>query len=142
MASEPKRDGRDRVRRWSRAVLAALYALAGVLHLAVPEPFLSITPGWVPWPETVIQLTGAAEIAGAAGLMIPRLRRAAGWGLALYAACVFPANIKHAIDQAVVGGDAASWWYHAPRLLLQPAIVWWALWAGGVVRRPPGGAAR
>ena len=35
---------------------------------------------------------GVAEIAGAIGLMIPRLRYAAGIGLALYALCVWPAN--------------------------------------------------
>ena len=125
-----------RARRWSRRLLATLYALAGGLHLLTPEPFLSITPEWVPAPEAVIRITGLAELAGAAGLFIPRLRRAAGVGLALYAVCVYPANIKHAVDQAVVGGETLTWLYHGPRLLLQPAIIWWALWAGGVVTRP------
>jgi len=111
-------------------VLALAFGAAGVLHLRSPEPFLTITPGWVPWPETVIQLTGVAEIAGAVGLLIPRLRRAAGIGLALYAVCVFPANIKHAIDQLSAGGVPLGWGYHGPRLLFQPVIVWWALWAG------------
>ena len=134
-AMSNKHDGRRR--RWSRAVLAGLYALAGVLHLVAPGPFLGITPDWVPWPERVIQITGLAELAGAAGLLHPRLRPAAGCGLALYAVCVYPANIKHALDQAVLGGETMTWWYHAPRLALQPAIVWWALWAGEVVGRSP-----
>jgi uncharacterized membrane protein len=123
--------------------LAALFALAGVLHLLTPQPFLSITPDWVPAPEAVIRFTGLAELAGAAGLLAPRLRQAAGIGLALYAVCVYPANIKHAIDQAVTGGETMSWTYHGPRLMLQPLIVWWALWAGGVTRWPlASGAAR
>mgnify|MGYP002721545852 CR=1 FL=1 len=119
----------------ARLVLALAYLAAGVLHLVLPEPFLTITPGWVPAPEQVIRLTGAAEIAGAIGLMIPRLRGAAGIGLALYAVCVFPANIKHAVDNLSTG-TGLGLAYHLPRLLLQPVIVWWALWAGLVVDWP------
>ena len=119
----------------ARLVLALAYLAAGVLHLVLPEPFLTITPGWVPAPEQVIRLTGAAEIAGAIGLMIPRLRGAAGIGLALYAVCVFPANIKHAMDNLGTG-TGLGLAYHLPRLLLQPVIVWWALWAGLVVDWP------
>ncbi|MBA4795493.1 MAG: hypothetical protein H2041_17675 [Phenylobacterium sp.] len=40
-----------------RLILAAAYFAAGVLHLAVPAPFLGITPGWVPWPQAVIAAT-------------------------------------------------------------------------------------
>ncbi len=120
----------------SRIVLAAAYAAAGALHLATPETFLLITPDWVPHPRAVILFTGACELAGAAGLLSRRLRYAAGVGLALYAACVFPANIKHAIDGLPAGQVQLGWWYHAPRLALQPVLVWWALFAGCVVDWP------
>ncbi|RZJ96488.1 MAG: hypothetical protein EON88_07340 [Brevundimonas sp.] len=128
---------RDHIaRRIARWVLAGLYLAAGVLHLLVPGPFLTITPDWVPFPAGVVRLTGVAEIAGAMGLMIPRLRKAAGWGLAAYAVCVFPANIKHAIDSLSQAHPMLGWSYHAPRLLLQPVIVWWALWCSGVTDWP------
>ncbi len=120
----------------SRAILALLYLAAGILHLAIPDPFLRIMPGWVPWPREVILFTGLCEIAGAAGLLVPRLRRAAGIGLALYAVCVFPANIKHALDDLARAQPQLGWWYHAPRLMLQPVLVWWALKAGEVIRWP------
>jgi len=124
--------GRD-VSRW---VLSASYLAAGALHLSIPETFMQIIPEWVPYPGLVILGTGACEIAGAVGLQVPRLRRAAGIGLALYAVCVFPANIKHAIDGLPAGQVQLNWWYHAPRLALQPVIVWWALYAGDVVDWP------
>jgi len=120
----------------ARAVLAAAFLAAGVLHLALPGPFLAITPGWVPWPGPVIALTGAAELAGAAGLYVPRLRRAAAIGLALYAVCVYPANIQHALDDLGRVHPLLGWAYHGPRLLFQPVIVWWALWAGEVIDWP------
>ncbi|CAM8625080.1 DoxX family protein [Sphingobium sp.] len=125
-----------RGRTIGRLVLAAAYAFAGIAHLSRPAGFLAITPHWVPMPEPVVALTGVAELAGAIGLMIPRLRPAAGMGLALYALCVWPANINHAINDIPLGGVHLSWWYHGPRLALQPVIIWWALWASGVTDWP------
>ena len=125
--------GGRRIGRW---VLAGAYLAAGCLHLAMPEPFLMITPDWVPQPRLVIMATGLCELAGAAGLLTRGLRRAAGVGLALYAVCVFPANVKHALVGLPAGQVQLGWWYHAPRLALQPVLVWWALHAGGVVDWP------
>lgn len=117
-------------------LMAAFYLGAGLLHLRSPEAFLPIVPDWVPAPRTVVLLTGIAEILGAIGLFVPRLRRAAGIGLALYAFCVFPANIKHAVEGIVLAGLPSTWWYHAPRLALQPVLIWWALCVGGVIDWP------
>jgi uncharacterized membrane protein len=120
-----------------RILLALIYLIAGVAHVRSPSGFLQITPAWVPWPETVVFLTGLCEIAGAIALaFVPRLRRAAGIALALYAVCVFPANINHAVNDVAVGGTDLSWWYHGPRLAFQPLFVWWALWAGDVIDWP------
>lgn len=117
-------------RRYGRLLLACLYLLAGALHLWVPRPFLGITPAWVPHPEMVIALTGVCEIAGAIGLFTARLRKFAGVMLALYALCVFPANLQHAV-QDLSTNTGLGWAYHAPRLFVQPLLCWWALWAGG-----------
>jgi uncharacterized membrane protein len=116
--------------RW---LLAAVYAFAGVIHIINPAPFLTITPAWVPAPEAVVLLTGVAEILGAIGLVQPfslKLRQAAGWGLALYALCVWPANINHfAMDMARADGGLGLG-YHVPRMFAQPVIIWLALWVG------------
>lgn len=129
------------VLRW---LLAAIYLAAGVLHVAAPRAFLTIVPGWVPFPDEVVFLTGLCEIAGAVGLVTRRWRGIAAVMLALYAVCVFPANIKHALDGLVYGRNTLGWAYHGPRLLFQPVIVWWTLFAGGVTDWPfrrKGGAA-
>ena len=126
----------SRARTMLRWLLAIAYAYAGYRHLATPAPFLGITPPWVPFPAEVVAFTGVAELTGAAGLMIPQTRKAAGWGLALYALCVWPANFHHALANVAIGGETLSWWYHGPRLALQPVIIWWALWAGGATDWP------
>jgi uncharacterized membrane protein len=123
-------------RRWARRLLSAAYLVAGLAHLRSPAGFVAITPFWVPWPRQVVALTGFAELAGAVGLLVPRTRRAAGMALALYALCVWPANLNHALNDIPLGGVRFGWGYHAPRLALQPAIFWWALWAGGVTSWP------
>ncbi len=128
----------DRLRVALRWLLVAVYLLAGVLHLVAPSPFLSIVPVWVPFPRQVVLLTGLCEIAGAVGLMLPRWRRLAAVMLALYAICVFPANIKHAIDGLMYGRNQLGPAYHLPRLFFQPVIVWWTLFAGGIINWPFG----
>ena len=120
-------------RRLARWLLVAFYGVAGIGHLLATDAMVRITPGWVPAPRLVVIATGLCELAGAAGLMTVRWRRAAGWALALYAVCVFPANINHAVHDLGTH-TGLGWSYHGPRLLLQPLIVWWALWASGAVR--------
>ena len=119
--------------RW---ILAAFFAAAGVSHILAPDVLLSITPAWVPFPREMILLTGAFEIAAAAALLTRPFCKWAGIALAVYALCVWPANIKHALDGIDVPGLPSSWWYHGPRLALQPVIVWWALFCAGVIDWP------
>jgi uncharacterized membrane protein len=120
-------------------VLALAYAGAGILHLAFPRPFVVIVPPWVPGPSWVVAMTGLAELAGAAGLLQPvsgRLRRAAGWGLAAYALCVWPANVQHMLLDLARPGHGLGLAYHVPRLAAQPLLIWLALWASGAVNWP------
>lgn len=119
---------RSRVRRF----LAALFIIDGVLHVASPAPFVAIVPPWAPEPALVVFLTGVAAFLGGAGLLVPRLQRAAAIALALYSVAVFPANLHHAMADIGHWG----WYYHAPRLLLQPVLVWACLWAGEIVDWP------
>jgi uncharacterized membrane protein len=125
-----------------RAVLAAFYLAAGMVHLIAPDAFLPIVPDWVPLPRVIVLVTGLCEIAGSIALMTTRMRRLAGIMLALYALCVFPANIKHAIDGIHVPPLPDSWWYHGPRLALQPVLLWWALFCADVIDWPFGAKRR
>ena len=122
-----------------RLLLAAIYLTAGVFHIIQPQPFLGITPHWVPLPSTVVLLTGLAELAAVPALLQPwsrPLRRAAGIGLALYAACVYPANVNHMLIDLAKPIPSLGLAYHIPRLLAQPLVVWAALWAGEVIDWP------
>lgn len=125
--------------RW---ILAAFFAAAGVAHLYAPDKLLAMTPSWVPFAPKLILVTGLCELAGAVALVTRPLRWWAGIALALYSLCVWPANIKHAIEGIDIAGIPSSWWYHGPRLAAQPLIIWWALYCAEVIdwpwrRQPP-----
>ena len=122
-----------------RIVLALFYIVAGVFHLASPHAFVEIVPPWVPQPATVVMLTGIAEFAGAAALaqwFSPALQRAAGWSLAAYALCVWPANVQHMLLDMARPDHGLGLGYHIPRLAAQPVLIWLALWVGRVTDWP------
>ena len=73
---------------------------------------MRIVPPWVPWPREAVWISGAFEWLGAAGLLWPRTRRAAGWQLFALTVAVTPANV-----------------YMLQHAELFPAVPVWALWA-------------
>jgi uncharacterized membrane protein len=121
------------VMRW---IMTSFYLLAGIAHFTLTDKFLLIVPDQVPFPRAVVLLTGICEIAGGIALAGTRLRWWTGIMLALYAVCVFPANIKHAIDGIHLPPAPDSWLYHGPRLAFQPVLMWWALFCAGVIDWP------
>jgi uncharacterized membrane protein len=138
----PRPSGADpspRLRAALRWLIGAFYLIAGIAHLRAPDVFATVVPDWVPFARETVIITGLCEIAGALALVFGRgrLRAAAGAALALYALCVWPANVKHAMID-LSAGTGLGWWYHAPRLAFQPVIIWWALFAGRVVDWPFG----
>ena len=121
--------------RWG---LAAGLTFTGLDHLVTPDRYLPMMPDFVPMHLEVVLFTGLCELAGAAGLLIPRLRRLAAIMLAVYFVCVFPANIKNALEGLNVAGLPGAAWYYWLRLPFQPLIIWWALFAGEIIRWPLG----
>ena len=119
----------------ARLTIAPIFLVVGIVHLMRPGVFAPLMPSIVPHPMTLIVLTGLAEITGAVFLFVPRTRAFAGIMLALYAVCVFPVNINHAVHDLSTG-TGLGWAYHYPRLFAQPFICWWALVAGAVPWAP------
>ncbi|MEX6503864.1 DoxX family protein [Pseudomonas zhanjiangensis] len=119
-----------------RLAMALALLLAGSDHLLNPQRYLPMMPELLPYPLGLVLFTGLCELAGAIGLLLPRWRRWAALALALYFVCVFPANIKNALDGLNVAGLPAASWYYWLRLPFQPLIILWALYAGEWIGRP------
>jgi uncharacterized membrane protein len=68
------------------------------------------------------------------GLLIPRLRRAAGWGLIALLVAVLPANIFMAVAPERIPGLKLPQWSLWVRLPLQPLAAAWVWWVAGLGR--------
>ena len=108
------------------AGLAALLTGAGISHFAVPASYDAIVPERLPGAaRTWTQLSGVAELGIAALIAMPRTRRLGGLFAAVLFICVFPANVKMAIDWS-----SRPLWLRAlayGRLPLQIPLVRWAV---------------
>jgi uncharacterized membrane protein len=94
-------------------------------------------PPSLPWPSALIAISGACEVLGGIGILVPRTRRAAGWGLIALLAAVFPANLHVALMGRMPGFDLspATLWLRLPFQAVFAAAVAWAALADGQ-RRP------
>lgn len=101
----------------------------GVLHFVTPEPFTRIVPAWLPAARALVLISGVFEVLGGVGLLIPRVRRAASYGLVALYLAVFPANINMAVNQITLGEPIPVWALWA-RLPFQLVFIGLALWVG------------
>jgi uncharacterized membrane protein len=109
-----------------------MFIVLGIAHFVWPNAYAKIMPPIFPRPELLVAISGAAEIAGGIGLLIPALRRAAAWGLILLLIAVFPANIYMAGWRDQIGLTTAPVWLWL-RLPLQFLIMAW-VWDVGLRR--------
>ncbi len=109
--------------RW---LLAVAMIGAGIGHFAMTDRFAMIVPPWLPWPRALVYVSGVAELAGGVGLLIPKLRRAAAWGLVLLYLAVFPANIHMAVHKIEPWGGHLSDFAQWARLPFQAVLIYWA----------------
>jgi len=126
-------------KRASLYVMSAFYLVAGAAHFRAPGFYLPMMPASLPWHLGLIYLSGIAEMALGAGLLVPALRRAAAWGLIALLIAVFPANLHVALHNIPIGGrtEGLGIWNWG-RLPLQGVLIAWAWWHA----QPPSGATR
>ena len=113
------------MRRFSRGALAALFVIAGTIHFLRPAPYLAIMPPFLPWPATLVALSGAAEIAGGLGVLLPWSRRAAAWSLIALLVAVFPANLQAIASGMSFDGWRVPTWLLWLRLPFQALFIAW-----------------
>jgi uncharacterized membrane protein len=108
------------------------FAIGGVAHFAATTTEMRIVPPYIPWPRTVVLVSGVCELLGAAGLLYPPTRRAAGVGLFALTIAVSPAHIYMLQRPDLF---AVPYWALILRLPLQAALLVLITWAA--VLPPP-----
>lgn len=114
------------VRTVLRWLLALVMVGAGVNHFLSPATYVAMMPVALPWHLALVYVSGVAEIAGGLGLLVPRTRRAAAWGLIALLVAVFPANVNMAVNELPLGTTTVPTWALWARLPLQLVLIAWA----------------
>ena len=112
---------------WKKLVLfglAAFFINVGVDHFINPEFYLSIMPPAFPLHLEAVYISGFFEVLGGVGVLIPRLRKIAGWGLVALLVAVYPANIYMAITPEAFPEASVALLY--VRLVFQFLFFYWA----------------
>jgi len=114
-------------------LMGAFYVLAGVMHFVVPDVYAQIVPPFLPAPLLLVYLSGVAEIVLGLGVVHPRTRRLAAWGIVALLLAVFPANLFMAISGVAITGTPWGTLDPSPlvrwgRLPLQAVLLLWAWW--------------
>jgi uncharacterized membrane protein len=108
-------------------LLAAIFAVSGVVHLVRPSAYGDLVPPFLPAPDAIIGLSGVAELVCAAALW-----RGVAWAGPASAAllvAVFPGNVWYAIDPAATSRTERVMLLAWLRLPLQAPLIWMALQA-------------
>nr|WP_236715003.1 hypothetical protein [Nonomuraea pusilla] len=112
---------------------SAHFVPEGVTVMPTHADLVRMVPPFVPFPGAVVYLTGVLELAGAAGLVLPATRRAAGFCLAALFVALLPANVHAAVaDVPFAGEPATPLLIRVPEQLLFIAV---ALWVALQARR-------
>jgi uncharacterized membrane protein len=109
----------------SRILPALFFIVSGANHFLSPNFYLAAMPPYLPWHAQLVAISGVAEIAGGLGVLLPRTRRLAGWGLIALLIAVFPANIRAISTGMAVAGHAIPAWMLWSRLPLQVVFLIW-----------------
>ncbi len=107
----------------SQSLLGAFFITTGILHFVTPKFYKAIIPESWPNKAELVQVSGAAELAGGIGVLSKPTRQLAGKGLIALLLAVFPANINMAVNpQKFHRFPAWSLW---ARLPLQFVMIEW-----------------
>ena len=113
---------------WRSAGLVAqslLYVVAGINHFRSSATYVAIMPPHYSHPLAWVQFTGAAEILGGIGLLLPQTRRAAACGIIAMLIAYFDVHmymVQHASDRFA----SIPLWALYGRLPLQFMLIYWA----------------
>ena len=112
----------------ARVFLTLIFCASGLLHFLFPLQYGATIPPWLPAHAALVAISGACEIAGGLGLLLPLFRRAAGFGLLLLCVAVWPANLQMLLHAMATDQPFWQQLLLALRLPLQLPLMLW-IWS-------------
>ena len=112
----------------TRVGLAIMFVVTGTAHFTRTRvDLVRMVPPRLPRAAALVTLTGIAELAGAAGLLMPSMHRWAAYSLMLLLIALFPANLYAAkIGHRIAGRSHTRMALRLPLQLLWIGLLWWS----------------
>lgn len=102
------------------------FFIGGIMHFVATDIEASIVPPYIPWPVAAVLVSGVFELLGAAGIVLPSTRKAAGIGLFLLTLAVTPVHVYMLQNPELFGVPLWALWLRLP---VQAALLWLILWS-------------
>ena len=118
----------DDWRTATRLGLAVMFFFTGIAHFTrTRQDLIRMVPPRLPNAPALVTLTGIAELAGAAGLVIPATARWAASALMALLVAMFPANVHAARSgHTIAGRPHTRTALRLPLQLLWIGLLWWS----------------
>lgn len=114
----------------ARIAMAAMLLFTALGHFMFTKGMTLMLPAFLPFREGIVYGTGILEIAAAAGLLLPVVKRETGIALIIFFVLLLPANIYAAAHQldyekgTYTGKGLAYLWFRVPLQLFFIAWVY------------------
>jgi uncharacterized membrane protein len=119
----------SRIKRVGLGFIFLWFFVGGIAHFWATELEMRIVPPYSPLPRAVVLVTGAFELLGAIGVLLPATRRWAGIGLLALTIAVTPANVYMLQSSE---SYQVPYWLLVVRLPAQLALLALIAWSTGI----------
>ncbi len=109
---------------WHQYLLGVVFILAGINHFRTPKLYKRIMPPYIPSQDTMVILSGIAEMILGFLLLNPKTQNIGAWGIIIILILFIPVHIY------MLQNEKASMnlpkWLLIIRFPLQLALIYWA----------------
>lgn len=110
---------------WHLYVMAFMYIIAGFFHFVKPKVYILVMPSYIPYPETMVFISGLVEIILGVGLFFQSTKSVSIYFIVLMLLAFFTVHI-HMLQSKKASRGIPNWilWLRIP---LQFVLIWWAI---------------
>ena len=109
---------------WHQYLIGALFVLAGANHFRKPKIYERIMPQYIPAKQTLVMLSGIAEMILGFMILTPESQQIGAWGIIILLILFIPVHIY--MLQYEEASMKLPKWVLVLRIPLQFALMYWA----------------
>ncbi len=109
---------------WEVYTMSILYIIAGVFHFLIPKIYKSIVPSYIPFPNTIVFLSGIIEVVLGIAILFNEIRIYALWGIIIMLILFFPVHLFMLTEKKFT--KKIPKWVLIIRIPIQFILIYWA----------------